>query len=224
MQRKKLLTGFIEELKQRWINEILAFHGDYITGLEDLTAGSDPSWVFYMVAKRYGRALCCEADATQLLKEIILRRRLNPVIRSVAGLFMDHKQVFEDRNLLLSGNRGGALPDPSVELPKEPVIWIANHAFKDDIAASIVAAKRHAYVMFASLPQFYNVIDGLAAYMNGLVLLNRKVPTSKHQAVKKAIEVLRCGADLIIFPEGVWNKTSEKLVLDFWPGVYRISK
>ena len=32
------------------------------------------------------------------------------------------------------------------------------------------------------------------------------------------------GADLMLFPEGVWNKTSERLLLDFWPGIYRIAK
>lgn len=32
------------------------------------------------------------------------------------------------------------------------------------------------------------------------------------------------GGNLLIFPEGVWNKTSERLLLDFWPGIYRIAK
>jgi len=29
---------------------------------------------------------------------------------------------------------------------------------------------------------------------------------------------------LILFPEGVWNKTPDKLLLDFWPGAYRLAK
>ena len=32
------------------------------------------------------------------------------------------------------------------------------------------------------------------------------------------------GADLLIFPEGGWNKTSERLLLDYWKGVYTLSK
>lgn len=193
-------------------------------GSQDLTAGIDPSWIFYVFSKRYGRALSSEVEESQLLKEIALRRRLNPVIKSLAGLFMDHKQVFEERNVLRASNQETVAPDSGIILPKEPVIWIANHAFKDDIAASIVAAKRHAYVLFGSLPQLYNSIDGLAIFLNGSVFFNRKVPASKRMSVSKAIAVLKSGTDLIMFPEGVWNKTPEKLVLDFWPGVYRISQ
>lgn len=36
--------------------------------------------------------------------------------------------------------------------------------------------------------------------------------------------LLNLGMDVLLFPEGVWNKTSDKLMLDFWPGVYRLSK
>ncbi len=206
------------------MNDILISHGNSITGLQDLTAGNDPSWVFYLLGKRYGRALSGEAEGSQLLKEINFRRRLSPLIKSLAGLFMEHRQIFENRNTFNTLYQDAPAPDSGVILPKEPVIWIANHAFKDDIAASIVAARRHAYVLFGSLPQFYNSIEGLAAYLNGLVLVNRKVPANRKQSVKKAIAVLENGTDLIVFPEGGWNKTPERLVMDFWPGVYRISR
>lgn len=218
------MTGFIENLKKRKINEALASHGDYIKGLQDLTAGIDPSWIFYLVAKRYGHALCDETEESQLLKEIIFRRRLNPLIKSLAGLFMEHKQVFENRNSFSTLAIKATTPDFDGMLPKEPVIWIANHAFKDDIAATILGARRHAYVLFGSLPQLYNSIDGLALYLNGIVLMNRKTSASKRLSTKKAVEIIKSGTDLIIFPEGVWNKTPEKLALDFWPGVYRISQ
>ena len=42
--------------------------------------------------------------------------------------------------------------------------------------------------------------------------------------MKKAILTLQSGSDIIIFPEGVWNKTPEKLLLPFFPGVYKIAK
>lgn len=224
LRRVIRLIGFIENLKKREINEALASHGDYIKGLQDLTAGIDPSWIFYLVAKRYGRALCGETEESQLLREINFRRRLNPLIKSLAGLFMEHKQVFENCNTLCVSAHEAIATDSVSKLPKEPVVWIANHAFKDDIAATILAAKRHAYVLFGSLPQLYNSFDGLALYLNGIVLMNRKASASKRLSTKKAVEIIKSGTDLIIFPEGVWNKTPEKLVLDFWPGVYRISQ
>lgn len=31
------------------------------------------------------------------------------------------------------------------------------------------------------------------------------------------------GSDILIFPEGVWNKSPNALILNLWPGIYRIA-
>ena len=138
-----------------------------------------------------------------------MRRMLHSVILKLLPYFMSKEQEIEFAD--------------DVRVPDEPVIWIANHGFKDDIAATLVAAKRHTYILFGSLPAFYNTIDGVAAYLNGVVLVNRKVRQSSHKSVDRAIEVLKNGTDLLIFPEGAWNKTPDKLILELWPGVFRIA-
>ena len=38
-----------------------------------------------------------------------------------------------------------------------------------------------------------------------------------------ALTISDMGMDMLIFPEGVWNKTPEKMLLDFWPGAYRLA-
>ena len=133
---------------------------------------------------------------------------------------MKQDQIIENRREL----KGFSDADADIILPEEPVIWIANHAFRDDVAASISAAKRHAYILFGSLPQFYNTFDGISAYLNGVVMANRKVKASSSTSVERAVKIMQQNTDLLIFPEGVWNKTPEKLLLNFWPGVYHISK
>ena len=130
----------------------------------------------------------------------------------------------ENRNELLYPEQLNPLPDKPIELPDKPVIWIANHAIKDDTLASVLAAKRNGYIIFGSLPQFYNTFDGISAWANGVIMTNRKVSSSKSSSIKKGIKVINNGSDLIMFPEGVWNKSPNKLLLDFWPGVYRIAK
>ena len=126
--------------------------------------------------------------------------------------------MIENRNHL----RGIEGADTGIILPKTSVIWAGNHRFKDDILATVLVA-RHSYVMIASLPMFFNTVDGVLAFLNGVVLMNRKVKESKTCATRTAIEVLKREADLILFPEGVWNKTPEKLLIDLWPGVYRLA-
>ena len=137
--------------------------------------------------------------------------------------FLKNPQIFENRNFLRKPDKDPIAPDKDILLPKEPVIWAGNHAFKDDGLATILAAKRHAYILFGSLPQFYNTFDGITAYLNGVIMINRKVAASKKSATAKAVRAVGYGADLMVFPEGVWNKTPNRLLLDLWPGIYRIA-
>ena len=95
--------------------------------------------------------------------------------------------------------------------------------FLDDVAVSIGTA-RHAYVLFGSFPMFFNTFDGIGAYINGVVMCNRKVRTSRLASVEASRRLLDMGMDMLIFPEGVWNKTPDKLILNLWPGAYRLAK
>lgn len=109
-------------------------------------------------------------------------------------------------------------------LSNEPVIFCVNHRFTDDALGSVCAVPRHAYILFGSLPMFFNTVDGISAWLNGVILCNRKVAASRRTAAENAVRLLQMRGNLLIFPEGVWNKTPSRLMLDYWPGVYRIAK
>lgn len=210
----------IGNLKEKELVRIMEVHKDHITSLTDLTGGEDPSWLFYILINACGRMLDPENTKDQTKMAIAIRRRLNPIIKKLGPSFLTNPQIIENRNFLMHPDADVIDEDSGIILPDEPVIWIANHSFKDDTLASILVV-RHAYILFGSLPQFYNTFDGVTAFLNGVVQTNRKVKLSRGAAVPKSVGVLRNGADLFEFPEGVWNKTPDKLLLDFWPGVYR---
>ena len=193
--------------------------GDSITGLTDITGSTKPSPLFYLLADRMSYLLAGDADQVLSESTVRLRRRLNGILKFVGPLFLEHRQVFESKNALL----GIDYPDEPSALPEEPVIWCANHSFKDDILATVLAC-RHAYILFGSLPAYFNTFDGISAFINGVIMCNRKLAASRRSSTENARRVLEMGADLMLFPEGVWNKTSERLLLDFWPGIYRIAK
>ena len=205
---------------QKLTNNILAAHGEYITGLSDLTADKKPSVFFYLFGKAYSHVLCDEPDEAGLKKAICWRRHLNPLLKKLVPVSMKVKQVFENRNEL----RGLPGEDNDISLPDEPVIWMSNHHFKDDVAASVVTVKRQSYILLGSLPQIYNTLDGIFSWMNGTLLVNRKTKASRSSLTARAAATMKAGADLLIFPEGVWNKTPERLLIDLWPGIYRIAK
>ncbi len=210
-------------LKQRKIESILKKYNGMITGLNDLTAGDTPSAIFYLLADKLSYLLCSDEETAISQKGVERRRKINPIIRALGPYFLNNPQVFENRNFLRNPDCPDTPPDSKITLPSEPVIWVSNHGFKDDALGAVLAAQRHAYILFGSLPQFYNTLDGVTAWLVGVVMANRKIPASKKTAVPKAVRVINYGADLLMYPEGVWNISPNALVLDLWPGVYRIA-
>lgn len=200
-------------------DRIISKYTDNITSSADLLGSTKPSVLFYPLASLLRGLICGKGERMFSGASMALRRLIHPIIMVLVPAFMEYKQVFESKNTLM----GIDAPDKPLELPKEPVIWCVNHGFKDDIAASIHAT-RHSYVYFGSLPHFYNTFDGLALFLNGVILCNRKIRRLKQASYELAVRSLRKGNDLTILPEGVWNKTPEKLMLDLWPGVYRMAK
>lgn len=189
-----------------------------IIGPSDLLGNAKPSILFYPMLTMLLHLLSCDPDKMVSKTSIFVRRCLHPLLILLLPLFLEYKQVFESKNALL----GIDVPDTPMELSKETLIWCPNHRFKDDVAASL-RSTRHAYILFGSLPMFFNTFDGIGAYINGVVMCNRKVKASKIASIEAAKRVLSMGMDMLVFPEGVWNKTPEKMFLDFWPGAYRLA-
>lgn len=209
--------------KQQKLDAILKKYGGVITGLNDLTAGDPPSALFYILADKLSYLMDADANIAINPKGIARRKKINPIIKTLGAHFLSNPQIFENRNFLRDPNNPNPPPDAEIVLPDEPIIWASNHGFKDNGVASILAAKRHAYILFGSLAQFYNTFDGITAWLNGVAMANRKVSASRRASIAKAVRVINCGSDLLIYPEGIWNKSPNALVLDLWPGVYRIA-
>ena len=216
----------IDRLKE--FKEELIFKRDLVDKLQkeskiknkhDLYGDDDPTILFHVLIHKYQRLLDSD-DFEDFTKESIKKKSIvNGAVRRIGHLFLKTKQIFEKREDLLEGQSF----DPVV-IPDEPVIFVANHGFRDDILGTILAADRHAYVMFGSVPQFYNTIDGPLLQSNGVILVDRKVKDSKHSSIEKAKMVLKNGCSLIIFPEGVWNKSPNRLTLPLWKGAYVLAK
>lgn len=139
---------------------------------------------------------------------IVLRRWLNPILRTVAPLTSKNKLVLVKKTKLPKGR---------------PIIFAPTHGFKDDILFSVVTIHQNAYILFGSLPQFYHTFDGITSWLNGVVMVDRTNKESRKAAKGKMIHAMHMGANLIIFPEGGWNKTENLLVQKLFPGIYDVA-
>ena len=203
-------------LNRKKVDELLK--SNKIVNYHDLLGFDDSNLIFLFLITKYSYLLD-DSDRKAFSKEEIEKRILfNKIVQKIGPLFLKTKKIYEYRNELSGKNIY-----EDVKIPDEPVIFVANHCFHDDILGTILATHRHSYMMFGSLPQFYNTIDGLLLQCNGVILVNRKVKSNKKSSLDKAKMVLNNGASLIVFPEGVWNKSPNKLTLPLWNGVYRMA-
>ena len=221
---KKVVDG-IDHLLDKKLDLIFAKYEGHIESRSDLLGDYGPSPLFYIMADRFSYLLDDNPDKVLSEKSVIVRRQINKVIKLVGGAFLSSKQVFEDRDKLVPSEIDDKSYLMATDLPKDqPVIFAPNHGFKDDALCSVLAADRHAYFLFGSLPVFYNTMDGFVAWINGVLLINRKNQNSRKSITEKCEKAHDLGLSLIYYAEGVWNKSPNLLVLNLWPGIVRIAK
>ena len=210
--------------KKAYKDEVCKRYDGIIDSFDDLLGDGyeDASALFYLINRKFLFWLDNNPDISIREKDIIFRKKFYKVLKTIGPKMLGCTQVIENRKYI--NNPGTLEKDTSIVLPDKPVIFVANHGFRDDALATILAAGRHSYIYWGSLPQFYNTVDGLAASLVGEIMFNRKSKISKQASLDKVMKVMGYGTDLMMFPEGGWNKTSELLVTNLWKGVYTISK
>lgn len=237
--------GF-KEKEVNLIKDYVYRYRDHLTGFVDFIGDREvPSKLFLFNIKHYGYLLEDNPQKVISKKDVFLRKIIiDKLIKMFGPKFLQNEQVYENRNLLKNEPIGykikrsdernfipreviyddkKIIEDTNIVLPKNPVIWTPNHHFKDDVLASYLATKRQSYILFGSMPQFYNTIDGILANMVGSLMTNRKVKSSKKASIDKAVRAIDLGADVLCFPEGVHNKLPNELLLQFWSGIYEIA-
>lgn len=201
-----------------------------ITKEEDLTAGDNTNLIFDYMIRKYSHLLSDDINIILPDSQFEKGKIIHELIMHFGKLFLKNPQIIEDKYDLIADDVE-VFPEidreklkQKIVLPEEPVIFVTNHGFKDDVLATMLAAKRRAFIVFGSLPQFYGTIDGLLSAKNGVVMVNRKIPNSRGTSVDKAKYVLENGMSLMVCPEGVWNKSPNLSMQEFWSGFYRMAK
>lgn len=215
-------AGF-QEKEIKLIEDYVYKYREHLTGFVDLIGDKEaPSRQFLYNIKHYGYLLEDDPNLVISKKDVFIRKLiLDKLIKKIGPSQLKNKQIFENRNALRSNDNSS---ERKITLSKEPIIWTPNHHFKDDVLASYLATGRQSYILFGSVPQFYNTFDGVLANLVGSLMTNRKVSSSKHASIKKAGRAIELGSDILCFPEGIWDKLPHELLLQFWSGVYHIAK
>lgn len=225
----KLMQAGVTTTEIMQIEEFLTKYKDSLTSFIDVV-GDDfiPTKQFYFNIKHIAHLL--DNDPNKVLSRFgVLARNLTTarLVKALAPNFMNSKQIIESKNKMLLSkedwlNNTPVLKDKKIVLPKEPVLWISNHHFKDDALASVRVA-RPVHIVFGSIPLYFNTFDGILTYLIGALLVNRKSENSRHATPEKIKKAIDYKSDILWYVEGVHNKTPNQLTIEFWEKFYDIA-
>lgn len=105
----------------------------------------------------------------------------------------------------------------------KPVIFCPTHIGADDILITFEAIKQQAWLLFGDPKELYKNIFGFLADINGMVPFDYN--QKKDRAAAKAYmgKLLMSGCNLLIFPEGDWNLSHNKLVAYLYIGAVELA-
>lgn len=118
---------------------------------------------------------------------------------------------------LASGRRIHVEAYPKLE-KGVPYIFASTHSFVDDIIINYALVDRSAYTLIGTPDQVEHNPLMYAAWLCGMVFVNKIDPQSRKDAVEKMIRVLESGTSVIIYAEGAWNNTENLLVQPLFAG------
>lgn len=214
--KKEVGIIMLKEIKDKNLEWALK-HVPNVTSPSDILGAdqdgnvNDGSPWFYIMPRIGGHLLSNDPEKVLSKRSINFRSKyIHKIIIGASSLFLNGKKLTIIKKAPLPEGR--------------PIIFVPNHGFVEDAISSAVVAEKPAYFLFGSLPQFFNTLNGFGVYMKGCLLINRKSAQSRKSSIDKVVKALELGTNVIFYPEGVFNKTPNQILLPFWPGIFEAAK
>ena len=131
---------------------------------------------------------------------IKLRRRIFPAFKQVLRLAVKRDIHFEGEYPVLEKDK--------------PYIFVSTHSFDEDIIAAIALLDRNAYILMGTTDQIEHNPQMYAAWLNGMIYVDRTDKQNRHNAVSKMEKVINQGSSVLIFVEGGYNNSENLLCLE----------
>lgn len=102
------------------------------------------------------------------------------------------------------------------------VIYAVNHSCRYDVPITCEVIRRHSYILVGK--QSLKLMDRICFWLNGVIWVDRMDKRSKQNATCKMIQLLKCGENICMYPEGTWNLTPSKPMLPLYWGIIDLAK
>jgi len=138
-----------------------------------------------------------------------IRRIINKPLRLVLNIAAEAKIILEEY--------------PKLE-PNQNYIFVSTHYHSEDILSNLATIDRNAYALMGTTDQIEHNPQMYAAWLNGMIYVDRLDPVSRKEALKKMAKTLEYGSSVLIFAEGGYNNTENLLCQRLFASPYYLAK
>lgn len=140
---------------------------------------------------------------------IKIRRTINKPVRKIFETLGTKRKIFLESYPQLEEN--------------ESYIFVSSHSFDEDIIAALSQLDRHAYVLIGTTDQLEHNPLMYAAWVNGLIYVDRLDQNSRNISLPKMKRIIDSGSSVLIFAEGGWNNTEHRPSLPIFAGPVKLA-
>lgn len=160
--------------------------------------------IYYRALRKY------RFEQGKRLKYIRFREFLYPVFVKCVTL----DRIFRKQTFTVFGNQ---------KKYKEQVIYACTHIGGDDCQRNFEAIRRGCWWFIGDPGGLYKEASGLLLHLNGCIMLDTGDKNDRHIAYLRAVEVLKAGGSLMIYPEGARNGTENLPVMELFQGTAKMA-
>lgn len=106
---------------------------------------------------------------------------------------------------------------------KEQMIYACTHIGGNDLQSVFEVIHRGCWWFIGDPCVLYKDISGLLLHLNGCIMLETGDKDDRHIAYLRAVELLKAGGSLMIYPEGARNGTENLPVMELFQGTAKMA-
>lgn len=106
---------------------------------------------------------------------------------------------------------------------REQIIYACTHIGENDLENIYETIRQGCWWFVGDPCVLYKNISGLLLYLNGSIFFETNDKDDRRIAYLRAVELLKGGGSLMIFPEGARNGTENLPVMELFPGTARMA-
>lgn len=118
---------------------------------------------------------------------------------------------------LFAGVRVKVIEDQRIPADK-PIIYACIHIGSYDVESNFLSLKDHFYNFYGDPREVYRSFDDILLNLNGVIYADTDLKEDRLIVKESCVKLLKQGENLLIYPEGAWNITSNQVVMKLFTG------